>query len=211
MIELIGSLESSSRRIDKIVERIALLAVQTNMLAVSGSVEAARAGDCGRGFAIVSADIRALARDSTDNADRIRDVVRSVQDQVSAVRRDLEAIAAAAQAEIGAQSGVGGAVRRRWTPASIAIRAGAATVLRRGGSRLWPSVREVLAGTTQIAAAAEETSGAAAQAATAARQAGQRRGGPGRRHRGDREPGRRARHHGGLSPVATTPATATAC
>ena len=56
-----GALEGSGRRIERIVDRIALVAVQINMLAVSGSVEAARAGDAGRGFSVVSADIRALA------------------------------------------------------------------------------------------------------------------------------------------------------
>ena len=63
-LTIIGKLEATGRRIEKIVEAIALVAVQTTMLAVSGSVEAARAGAAGRGFALVSADIRALARES---------------------------------------------------------------------------------------------------------------------------------------------------
>ena len=56
----------------------ALVAVQTTMLAVSGSVEAARAGDAGRGFALVSGDIRGLARETSDNVDRIKDTVRGI-------------------------------------------------------------------------------------------------------------------------------------
>ena len=168
VIGLVSSLEGSSRRIEKIIERIALLAVQTNMLAVSGSVEAARSGDSGRGFAVVSSDIRALARDSSENAERMRDVVRLVQEQVAAVRRDLDGIAVAAQAEVARNLAL---VEQFGTlDARIdAIRAGAATVLE-GAESAVVSVREVLAGATQIAAAAEETSGAAAQAATAARE-----------------------------------------
>ena len=167
-IDLIASLEASSRRIEKIVDRIALVAVQTNMLAVSGSVEAARAGEHGRGFAVVSSDIRALARDASDNADRIRDVVRSVQDQVVAVRRELEATAAASQQEAARNQAV---VEQFGTvQASMgAIRTMSAEMLE-GAESIVTSVREVLAGTAQIAAAAEETSGATAQAATAARQ-----------------------------------------
>jgi methyl-accepting chemotaxis protein len=69
------------------------------MLAVSGSVEAARAGDFGKGFAVVSKDIRSLARDSGENAGRIKDTVRAIQDQIAAVRRDLEQIISAAEVE----------------------------------------------------------------------------------------------------------------
>ena len=51
-----------SRNVEKIVDGIGMVSVQTNMLAVNGSVEAARAGDFGKGFAVVSKDIRNLAR-----------------------------------------------------------------------------------------------------------------------------------------------------
>jgi methyl-accepting chemotaxis protein len=167
-ISLISSLETASRRIEKIVDRIALVAVQTNMLAVSGSVEAARAGEAGRGFKVVSADIRNLARDASENADRIKDVVRLIQDQIAAVRRDLEQIAAASQAEIGKNQVI--IDRFDAVEADItAIRAGAEEILT-GTDSILTSVREVLAGTEQTAVAAEEASGAAAEAATAARQ-----------------------------------------
>ncbi len=52
----------------------AALAIQTTMLAVSGSVEAARSGDFGRGFSVVSTDIRTLARSAGDNADKVKDI-----------------------------------------------------------------------------------------------------------------------------------------
>jgi methyl-accepting chemotaxis protein len=166
--ELVRALEGSSRRIEKIVDSIALVAVQTNMLAVSGSVEAARAGDFGRGFAVVSADVRSLARDSAENADRVKDLVRSIQDQVHAVRRELEQIAMMAQAEIATNRLVTerlGGVETDMSGIQSEARqtlAGCESILR--------SVREVLAGTQQIAAAADEAGGAAAQAATAARE-----------------------------------------
>jgi methyl-accepting chemotaxis protein len=76
------------------------VSVQTNMLAVNGSIEAARAGEFGKGFAVVSTDIRNLARDSADNADRIKDLVKSLQDQTGAVRRDLDEIYNASAAEV---------------------------------------------------------------------------------------------------------------
>ena len=71
---MIGALEGVSRSVEKIVEGIGMVSMQTNMLAVNGSVEAARAGDFGKGFAVVSKDIRSLARNSarTPAASKIR-------------------------------------------------------------------------------------------------------------------------------------------
>ena len=77
--EQITSLEQVSRRIDKIVDAITTVSIQTNMLAVNGSVEAARAGEFGKGFAVVSTDIRNLARESAENAERIKDTVKSIR------------------------------------------------------------------------------------------------------------------------------------
>jgi methyl-accepting chemotaxis protein len=165
---LVDSLEVSSRRIERIVDGMALVAVQTNMLAVSGAVEAARAGEAGRGFAVVSADIRGLARDSAENADRMKDVVRQVQDQIAAVRRELEQVAAASEGEIGKNRAI--VERLGMAEAEIdALRGGSEEILS-GADAALGTVREILGGTQQIAAAAEEASGASAQAATAARE-----------------------------------------
>jgi methyl-accepting chemotaxis protein len=168
VLGLANGLDEGASAIEKIVEDITLVAVQTNMLAVTGAVEAARAGEFGRGFAIVSADIRGLARDAGDNASRIKDVVRQIQAQVLAIRRQLEDIAAAGQAEIGRNAAI--LERLDAVQEDIqSIRAGSVDILS-GTEAMLGAVRDVTAGTHQIATAAEETSGAAAQAATAARQ-----------------------------------------
>jgi methyl-accepting chemotaxis protein len=167
-LTLIGGLEQVSRQIEKIVDGIALVSVQTNMLAVSGSVEAARAGEAGRGFAVVSGDIRALARDSAENASRIKDTVRLIGDLIAAVRRELEQLVVSAESDAG---------RNRATLASLgaigaevaALQGGNALILS-GSDAIVAAVREAVTGTQQIAAAATQASRAAAQAATAARQ-----------------------------------------
>ncbi|HON57143.1 MAG TPA: methyl-accepting chemotaxis protein, partial [bacterium] len=89
----IKELENRTRMIDKIVEQIVIVTIQTNMLAVNGSIEAARAGEYGRGFSVVAADIRALATDSAENADKIKDMVRAIQYQISTVANDIENVA----------------------------------------------------------------------------------------------------------------------
>ena len=98
--EQMGELEQVARKIDKIVDAIVNVSIQTNLLAVNGSVEAARAGEFGKGFAVVSTDIRNLAGESAENADRIKDLVKAVQDQVVTVRGDLREIVDAEISEV---------------------------------------------------------------------------------------------------------------
>ncbi|HEY8381024.1 MAG TPA: methyl-accepting chemotaxis protein [Microvirga sp.] len=168
VIGLMNSLDDTNHRIEKIVDSIALVAVQTNMLAVSGSIEAARAGDAGRGFAIVSSDIRNLARDASENSDRIKDVVRQIRKQITIVRRDLDQSAAVAEAEAGKNALT--AERLDAVEANVqAIRHGSAGILSTS-ERIQTAVREVRLGTQQVAAVAEEAGNAAAQAAAAARE-----------------------------------------
>jgi methyl-accepting chemotaxis protein len=165
---LVDALEVSGRRIERIVDGMALISVQTNMLAVSGAVEAARAGEAGRGFAVVSADIRGLARDSAENADRMKDVVRQVLRQIASVRRDLELTGTASKAEIARNRGL--ADRLGIAEQDVRELGAGATEILSGADQALKAVREVLVGTQQIAAAAEEASGASAQAVGAARQ-----------------------------------------
>ncbi len=96
----IMQLDVLSRRIDKIVDAIVNVSIQTSMLATNGSIEAARAGEYGKGFVVVSTDIRNLATESAQNADRIKEVVKAVQDQIGTVRKDLEEISAVAKSEV---------------------------------------------------------------------------------------------------------------
>jgi methyl-accepting chemotaxis protein len=142
--------------------------VQTSMLAVSGSIEAARTGEAGRGFAIVSGDIRNLARDASENADRIKDVVRRIRDQIIIVLRDLEQSVAIAEAEVAKNSLTTG--RLEAVTADVnALRQGSTAILS-GSETILTAVREVRLGAEQVAAVAEEAGSAAAQAAAAARQ-----------------------------------------
>jgi methyl-accepting chemotaxis protein len=96
----VKELEERTRRIDKIVDAIVMVTVQTNMLAVNGNVEAARAGDYGRGFSVVAGDIRSLSNESSENADRIKDLVRQVQAQIQRVASDIELAGKTAVAEV---------------------------------------------------------------------------------------------------------------
>ncbi|OQY06911.1 MAG: hypothetical protein B6I28_05970 [Fusobacteriia bacterium 4572_132] len=75
--------------INKIVNAIDRVTIQTNMLAVNGFVEAAHAGEYGKGFTVVSKDIRNLANDSGENAQKIVELVNTIQRQVANVSQDI--------------------------------------------------------------------------------------------------------------------------
>jgi methyl-accepting chemotaxis protein len=77
-----------TKNVDKTVGNISKSIVQLNMLAISGSIEAARAGDFGKGFAVVSADIRNLAKDSESNTEKINDIVESMNSEIDTVKTD---------------------------------------------------------------------------------------------------------------------------
>jgi methyl-accepting chemotaxis protein len=165
---LIGTLGGVSRSVEKIVDGIAMISIQTNLLAVNGSVEAARAGALGKGFAVVSKDIRSLARDSGENAERIKDTLRAIQDQIALVRRELEQVAAATEGENQKNAAVQSSLdvvetgMSELETNSEQILAGAETIL--------SSMKEAARGAEQIAAAAEQAGTVAAQAAAAAKQ-----------------------------------------
>lgn len=94
--QAVESLQDRIRQIEKIVDTIQNVSIQTNMLSVNGFVEAATAGEYGRGFSVVAGDIRNLANESAENADKIKDLVRDIQSQMNKVYSDLNQSEAAA-------------------------------------------------------------------------------------------------------------------
>ncbi|MBR0734495.1 hypothetical protein JQ595_37690 [Bradyrhizobium japonicum] len=158
-------LESVGRKIEKIVESIALVTIQTSMLAVSGAVEAARAGDAGRGFALVSNDIRGLAREASESLDRVKDSVRNILDQIAVLRRDLEQLVSAAELEVQNNRGVVKALDNMNT--DIASLSASYRTIGEGAEAILVAAGQTAAAAKQIAVAAEEANSASRQAATA--------------------------------------------
>jgi methyl-accepting chemotaxis protein len=170
-LETIVVLDSLGRKIEKIVDAIALVNIQTNMLAVSGAVEAARTGETGRGFAVVSNDIRSLAREAAESIERIKDTVRGILDQISLLRRDLEQIIAAGEIEVQGNRAVVKTIQDM--SGEIDALGNANKVIQQGADAILTAVGETAMAARQIAAAAEEASSASRQAATASAQQAQ--------------------------------------
>jgi len=88
--ERIYALGEKTRQIGQIIDVITGLAGQTNLLALNAAIEAARAGEQGRGFAVVADEVRKLAEQSGAAAKEIGDIIGAIQRETAAVVIDMD-------------------------------------------------------------------------------------------------------------------------
>jgi methyl-accepting chemotaxis protein len=173
--ETIRALGDRSQRIGSMVDTIGGIAEQTNLLALNAAIEAARAGEQGRGFAVVADEVRKLAEESRQASQSIAQLVAEIRSETDRAVAVVEE--GASRTEDGVQTveaarasfaAIGDAVEV--TSARVAEIASAVGGIAGSSTRMTEDIAEVAAVAEESSAAAEEVAASSQQTSASTQQ-----------------------------------------
>ncbi len=160
--ETVVRLSENSQAIGEIIAAVNDLAEQSNLLAVNAAIEAAKAGEHGRGFSVVAQEVRSLAEQSRQATAQVRSILHEIQKSTTA---------AVLATEQGSKAVEAGMKQSTEAGAAIAQLAGTISEAAQAATQIAASSQQQLVGTDQVALAMQNIKQASMQNVSATRQA----------------------------------------
>jgi methyl-accepting chemotaxis protein len=154
-------LGEQSQTIGQIIATVEDLAAQSNLLAVNAAIEAAKAGEHGKGFGVVAQEVKSLAEQSRQATDRVRTILGDIQKATTA---------AVMATEQGSKAVEGGSRQTELAGESIQALAGSVAEAAQAATQIAASSQQQLIGMDQVAAAMESIKQASTQNVASAKQ-----------------------------------------
>jgi methyl-accepting chemotaxis protein len=154
-------LSEQSQTIGQIMASVEDLAAQSNLLAVNAAIEAAKAGEHGKGFGVVAQEVKSLAEQSRQATNQVRTILSDIQKATTA---------AVMATEQGAKAVEAGIRQTEVADESIQVLAGNVTEAAQAATQIAASSQQQFAGVDQVARAMESIKQASAQNVASAKQ-----------------------------------------
>ncbi|ABO49160.1 methyl-accepting chemotaxis sensory transducer [Desulforamulus reducens MI-1] len=157
--ESVKILHERSQNIGKIIDVITQIADQTNLLALNAAIEAARAGEQGKGFAVVADEVRKLAEQSANAAKDIKDLILRIQRRVDTVLNDMGTSRSKAEQVTMAIENTGLSFQE--ISQSVASSSSAVSQIAAGAEQISSSTQDLAGSSQQLSAIVQQVTGSA--------------------------------------------------